>query len=200
MKRVNIHINIYKNILYKDKTPLYLLIEVNNHWYLKWDPITAFSSFISSKTPQTNQRNITSRWYKVLTYAGLEAIKHLKKHINGAKIEDPKEALKTINCELCLISKAKHLISCCIGNEKLVIKPFERVAFDLILIEKTYNSDKWISYLYCVLIKINLLNIYKSKREYNDVLERFIKIIKIKFGYIVKFIRTDNEQSFGGKY
>ena len=47
---------------------------------------------------------------------------------------------------------------------------------------------------------MNLLNIYKSKKEYNNVLERFINIIKIRFGYIVKFIRTDNKQSFKKRY
>ena len=30
-KWVNIYINIHKNILYKDRTPLYLLIKVNNY-------------------------------------------------------------------------------------------------------------------------------------------------------------------------
>ena len=34
-KRVNIYININQNILYKNKIPLYLLIEVNSHRYLK---------------------------------------------------------------------------------------------------------------------------------------------------------------------
>ena len=44
--------------------------------------------------------------------------------------------------------------------------------------EKVYNSDKWILYFYYILIKINLLNIYKSKGEYNDILKRFINTIK----------------------
>ena len=31
--------------------------------------------------------------------------------------------------------------------------------------KKFYNSDKWISHLYYILIKINLLDIYKSKKN-----------------------------------
>ena len=107
--------------------------------------MTVFSNFTSSKTPQTNQRNITSRWHKVLTYTGLEAIKHLKEHTNGAKVEDPEEAPKTINCELCLVSKTRHLISCHIGSEEPATKPFERVAFDLILTDRGNELSKEIA-------------------------------------------------------
>ena len=101
------------------------MIEVNNHWYLKWDPITIFSNFVSLKTPQTNQKNKVFYWYKVLAHTGPEVIKHLKKHTNGARVKDPKKALKIINCELCSVSKAKYLISHYIGNKKPVIKPFK---------------------------------------------------------------------------
>ena len=66
--------------------------------------------------------------------------------------------------------------------------------------EEIYNNNKWISYLYYIKTKMNLLDIYKSKGEYNDVLKRFINIIKIRFGYIIKFIRIDDEQSLGRKY
>ena len=40
---------------------------------------------------------------------------------------------------------------------------------------------------------MNLLDIYKFKRKYNNILEKFINTIKIKFGYIIKFIKTDNK-------
>ena len=47
---------------------------------------------------------------------------------------------------------------------------------------------------------MNLLDTYKSKGECNNVLERFINIIKIRFGHTIKFIKTDNKQSLGGRY
>ena len=118
------------------------MIEVNGHWYLKWDPVTAFSSFASSKTPRTNQGNTASRWHKVLAHAGPEAIKRLEEHTDGARVEDPEEAPKTIDCESCSVSKAKHLISRRTGNEEPAMKPFERVAFDLIPMEEACDGDK----------------------------------------------------------
>ena len=45
-------------------------------------------------------------------------------------------------------------------------------------------------------MKINLLNTYKSKKKYNNILKKFINTIKIKF----KFIKINNKQSLGGKY
>ena len=80
------------------------------------------------------------------------------------------------------------------------MKPFERVAFDLIPMEEAYNSDKWISHLYCVLMKINLLDTHRSKGECNDVLEKFINTISTRFGHTVKFIKIDDKQSLGGRY
>ena len=47
---------------------------------------------------------------------------------------------------------------------------------------------------------MNLLDIYKFKGEYNNILEKFINIIKTKFGYTIRFIRINNKQSFGGRY
>ena len=76
---------------------------------------------------------------------GLEAIKRLEEYINGAKIKNPEEALKIINCELSLVLKTKHLISRCIGSEEPATKPFERVAFDLILIDRGNKLSKEIA-------------------------------------------------------
>ena len=47
---------------------------------------------------------------------------------------------------------------------------------------------------------MNLLDIYKFKEKYNNILKRFINTIKIRFGYTVKFIKINNEQSLRGKY
>ena len=162
--------------------------------------MTVFLNFINLKTPQTNQGNIIFYSHKVLAYTGPEVIKYLKKYTNGARIEDFKEAPKIINCELYSVFKAKYLIFYHIGNKEPATKPFKQIIFNLILIKEIYNGNKWISHLYYILIKMNLLDTHKSKREYNNILKRFINIIRTRFGYIIKFIRIDNEQSFKGRY
>ena len=47
---------------------------------------------------------------------------------------------------------------------------------------------------------MNLLDTHKSKKEYNNILKRFINIIRIRFGHIIKFIRIDDKQSLRGRY
>ena len=47
---------------------------------------------------------------------------------------------------------------------------------------------------------MNLLDTHKFKKIYNNILKRFINIIKIRFGYTVKFIKINNKQFFKGKY
>jgi len=47
------------------------------------------------------------KWYKILGYAGPDAIEQLSKHVNGVELKeliDERAPLK-IECEVCLISK-----------------------------------------------------------------------------------------------
>ena len=66
--------------------------------------------------------------------------------------------------------------------------------------KKIYNGDKQISHFYCVLTKMNRLDIYKSGGGCNNILKKFTNIINIRFGYIIKFIKINNKQSLGGRY
>ena len=49
---------------------------------------------------------IATKWYKILGYAGPDAIKQLPKHVNGVELElnDERAPLK-VKCEVCLILK-----------------------------------------------------------------------------------------------
>jgi len=48
-----------------------------------------------------------TKWHKILSHAGPDAIKQLPKHVNGAELEEliDKRAPLKIKCEVCLISK-----------------------------------------------------------------------------------------------
>ena len=53
-----------------------------------------------------------TKWYKILSHAGPNAIKQLPKHVNGAelKLNDERAPLK-VKCEVCSISKHIQQIS-----------------------------------------------------------------------------------------
>ena len=53
-----------------------------------------------------------TKWHKILSYIGPNAIKQLPKHVNGAelKLNDERAPLK-IECEVCLLAKQIQQIS-----------------------------------------------------------------------------------------
>jgi hypothetical protein len=55
---------------------------------------------------------IATKWHKILSYAGPDAIKQLPKHVNGAELElNNKRAPLKIECEVCLLAKHTQQIS-----------------------------------------------------------------------------------------
>ena len=49
---------------------------------------------------------IATKWHKILSYIGPDAIKQLPKHVNGAELKlNDKQAPLKVKCEVCLISK-----------------------------------------------------------------------------------------------
>jgi len=52
-------------------------------------------------------RAIAIKWYKILSYVGLNAIKQLPKHVNGVELTKltTKWAPLKIKCETCLLAK-----------------------------------------------------------------------------------------------
>ena len=56
---------------------------------------------------------IAIKWYKILGYAGSDAIKQLPKHINGVELTEltHKRVPLKIKCKTCLIAKYTQQIS-----------------------------------------------------------------------------------------
>jgi len=50
---------------------------------------------------------IATKWYKILGYAGPNAIKQLPKYVNGAELKEliNKQAPLKIKCKVCLLAK-----------------------------------------------------------------------------------------------
>ena len=49
-------------------------------------------------------RATATKWYKILGYAGPNAIKQLPKYVNGAELTNKQAPLK-IKCKVCLLAK-----------------------------------------------------------------------------------------------
>ena len=108
---------------------------------------------------------IATKWYKILGYAGPDAIEQLLKHVNSVELEliDERAPLK-VECEVCLLLKYTQQISWRREHEHLATWPFERLAFDIITLgELGYNGDRYVIYFYCTYSKFNFIFIAKNK-------------------------------------
>jgi hypothetical protein len=108
-----------------------------------------------------------TKWYKILSYAGPDAIKQLPKHINGVELEElttTKRAPLKIECEVYLLAKHTQQISRRREHEHPATRPFERLAFNIITLgEPRYNGDRYIMHFYCTYSKFNFMYIAKNK-------------------------------------
>ena len=109
-------------------------------------------------------------------------------------------APSTTDCELCALAKAKQIVSRRATHQEEVTEAFERVAFDLIPMEKAQDGKEWCSHLICLKTKYTLVKNHKSKGQAVHVLEEFILVARVWFKRKVIFIKIDDEQALGGYY
>ena len=109
---------------------------------------------------------IATKWYKILGYAGPDAIKQLPEYVNSAELEEltTERAPIKIECEVCLLAKYTQQISQRREHKHLATRPFERLAFDIITLgELGYNGDRYVMHFYCTYSKFNFIYTAKNK-------------------------------------
>ena len=135
---------------------------------------------------------IATKWYKILGYAGPDAIEQLPKYINGAELaelaeleelNDERAPLK-IECEVYLLEKHTQQISRRREYEHLATRPFERLAFDIITLgELGYNGDRYVIHFYCTYSKFNFIYTAKNKDKATvlPTIRKTYQLIKLQF-------------------
>ena len=111
-------------------------------------------------------RALVTKWYKILSYIGPNAIKQLPKHVNGVELEEliNKRAPLKIKCEVCLLAKHIQQISQRREHEYLATRPFKRLAFDIITLgELGYNGDRYVMHFYYTYSKFNFIFTLRNK-------------------------------------
>ena len=145
---------------------------------------------------------IATKWHKILSHAGPDAIKQLSKHVDGAELKEliNERAPLKIECEVCLLAKHTQQISRRREYEFLATQPFERVAFDIITLgELGYNGDRYIMHFYYMYLKFNFMYTLRNKDKATvlPTIRRAHRLIKIRFHQDVVFFWSDDERAFG---
>jgi hypothetical protein len=78
----------------------------------------------------------------MLEHVSTDTIANLEKEIDETKIKENAAMLSTIECETCALIKTHHLISRRIDQSKKTLYSFDRIGYDLILMQSTYNDDQ----------------------------------------------------------
>ncbi|POS83678.1 hypothetical protein EPUL_005958 [Erysiphe pulchra] len=91
-----------------------LTVSQSGHWVLEdFLKPTKNSSFAAKSSSALRKLLVTSpsRWHRILGHPGIKAIESLPQNVVGCEF-DSKEKLSTVDCDSCLIAKAKAIVSC----------------------------------------------------------------------------------------
>jgi len=129
---------------------------------------------------------IATKWHKILSYAGPDAIEQLPKHVNGVELTEliDKRAPLKIECEACLLVKHTQQISQRREHKFPATRLFEQLAFDIITLrELGYNGDRYVMHFYCTYSKFNFVYTAKNKDKATvlPTIRKTYQLIKIQF-------------------
>ena len=80
----------------------------HDQWVLEYSPLTKSAFAIQSSQPRPDKKGSAEVWHRRLGHIGPAAVQHLSESATGAKLVP---GPKTIECEICSVSKAHQLIS-----------------------------------------------------------------------------------------
>ncbi len=195
-----IHWNIEKEHLHTNETTFCYTESMRERWNLKNNLSSSnqsndFAAFgIKSNQSKSDWVTIDAEWHMMLEHVSTDTIANLEKEIDETKIKENAAMLSTIECETCALIKTHHLISRRIDQSKKTLYSFDRIGYDLILMQSTYNDDQWISHFICFFTHINFVWTHFRKNDALSVIKKFVKLTTTRFKQIVRFIRINNEQ------
>ena len=88
--------------------------------------------------------------HDIMGHAGAEAIARLLSAIDGLKLTSPCAQDEFRSYEACRLSKAHRVISRSSDSKVPATRPLQRITYDLIYMDTTFNSHYYISHFVCM--------------------------------------------------
>lgn len=175
---------------------------VDDHWVLEYhepaENAEISASFATSRGPRPQAAKSAAQWHTALGHPGPDAISHLETAVDGIAVTG--QAPTTIQCEVCSLSKAHHVISRRSEKEDPAEDPLARVAYDLISLSTAYNGYKWVSHFTCYQTTMDFVYCHARKSQALDTIREFLNMVRTRFGRRVKYFRTDGERTLGREF
>lgn len=147
--------------------------------------------------PVSLRASTAEKWHRTLAHANSEVIEHLQSNVEGISVTSDLSVPKTAQCQTCALSKAHKIISRSPDKEEDSQKPFFRISFDLIEMQRAYNQDKWVSHFTCTKTDFTFVFTHPNKSDILYLIQFVIKMIKTRYDQTVAFFRTDGERTIG---
>jgi hypothetical protein len=136
----------------------------------------------------------------MLNHLRLKIIVHFVERIKKMKIDDFDLASFINRCETCALIKTHEIMSRRLEQKKSIDYLLNRIDYDLISMNEKHNEDFWINHFVDFYIKMNFVYIYSRKNDVLSMIREFLKIVRIRYDQIVRFIRMNDERILRFEY
>ena len=126
-----------------------------------------------------------------------KAIQYLPVAAKGVVVSNKNKVLPTNKCETYTLLKAYRIVSRSLAKLETSNKPFFRVIYDLVQINTIFNKDEQDSYLVDNVYNFQIIFTHRYKSTAFNAVRKGIIIIRVRYGVIVVFLRSNRELSLG---
>jgi hypothetical protein len=207
MVQKGVHWDTEKNNLrYKGKH-LCHVHQLGGHWTLTPTPIqrktdlplnhTAMVTAQAKSTAPKVRTSTAREWHNLLGHPSHEALGHMVNATRGVLMTDsPKFGV----CDPCKLSKATELVSRRPGHEDPTRGPFDRVSWDLIYMDESFDGERYISHFKCCYTGMN--HVYTQARKTTTLATFKYHLISLitQYNKRVRVIRIDGESSLAAEF
>ena len=189
--------------LHRDDQTFCYISKIGRHWVIKYnaffEPIN-FAVFVVSTEFLFINEMIEMKWHAMFNHFEPKTIQHLKKTMKNVQIIKSKTAPVMKKCKICVFIKAHWIMFRRPGHKEFAVQSFDKIEYDLIQQNETYNLNNWISYFICFFFKMEFVYTHFRKNNVLNVIKIFLNMIKIHYNQIVQFIHIDDESILKTKF
>jgi hypothetical protein len=167
----------------------------NNFSNQTFEAFEAKSETFKSDLVITNKK-----WHEMLEHSKSKIIAHLAERINEIKVDDFESTSSINKCETCALIKTHEIVFRRIDQKESIDHSLNRIDYDLISMNEKYNDDYWINHFVCFRINMNFVYTHSKKDDAFSMIREFLKMTRIKYDQIVRFIRINDERTLKFEY
>jgi hypothetical protein len=144
---------------------------------------------------------ITSKeWHEMLNHSRSKIIAHLAERVDEIKIDDFDSASSINRCETCALIKTHEIMFRRFEQKKSIDYLLNRIDYDLISMNEKYNENFWINHFVDFYTRMNFVYTHSRKNDALSMIREFLKIVRIRYNQIVRFIRINDERILKFEY